>query len=290
MVAIRHSTECLLMATLCTLVCMGLALPGRAQADIALCNADASTPSAERENIFSAQQELWLSSVIRDSIASSLTLVTNPAQDDRLRRLSDRLSQVNQQATVRFTVHVISAPELNGFSIPDGQIYLTQLLIEATRDDDELAFVLAHEMGHVICHHLAIQSTSTLKQGLGVAQRADPMGLPISSAQLLSRELRLDGWYSHRESDQRQADQVAVALMKRAGYRPEASLVLWQRLVQKQSLRNPGTSSDQDRLRSCNLQKLVSGQPGQGQACSRQHNDKSFLQRFLERVLIPASQ
>lgn len=56
-----------------------------------------------------------------------------------------------------FRVSVDSSQELNACAYPDGRILVTQGMLLALDRHDELAFVLGHEMTHVICKHGAGQ-------------------------------------------------------------------------------------------------------------------------------------
>ena len=48
--------------------------------------------------------------------------------------------------------------EINAFALPGGFIYVNRGLIEAAETQDELAGVLAHEIGHVVARHGADQA------------------------------------------------------------------------------------------------------------------------------------
>ncbi len=53
-----------------------------------------------------------------------------------------------------YTFHVVENPDVNAFSLPGGFIYVNTGLLKFVHSDDELAAVLAHEIGHADHHHV----------------------------------------------------------------------------------------------------------------------------------------
>jgi len=51
------------------------------------------------------------------------------------------------------SIFVVDSPSSNAFALPGGMVIVTDSLIEFMKDGDELAGVLAHEIGHVNLHH-----------------------------------------------------------------------------------------------------------------------------------------
>jgi Zn-dependent protease with chaperone function len=69
-----------------------------------------------------------------------------------LQTLTARLSKGAPEGT-SFDVHVYDWPLMNAFAVPGGQIVLTKGLLDKSESPDEVAGVLAHEMGHGIELH-----------------------------------------------------------------------------------------------------------------------------------------
>jgi beta-barrel assembly-enhancing protease len=66
-----------------------------------------------------------------------------------LAALGYRLFEGNADLAPDFTLRVYRLPVINAFTLPGGRIILSGKLIEAAKDPDEVAGVLAHELGHV---------------------------------------------------------------------------------------------------------------------------------------------
>lgn len=73
---------------------------------------------------------------------------TGPAGTAALGRLADELRRAGAQP-VRFEVAVLDSPIPNAIALPGGRIYLFKGLLRRAKDIDEVAGVLAHEIGHV---------------------------------------------------------------------------------------------------------------------------------------------
>ncbi len=69
---------------------------------------------------------------------------------ERVEPLLDRLIQNLDTRDLPFRVRVVEMEQPNAFATPGGAIWVTSELLRAVPDDAELAFVLAHELGH---HH-----------------------------------------------------------------------------------------------------------------------------------------
>ena len=69
----------------------------------------------------------------------------NPVRGKKVSVSSDRLD-------LAYQFKIIKDKELNAFAIPGGFIYVNSGLLEAA-NNDELACVLAHEIGHVAARH-----------------------------------------------------------------------------------------------------------------------------------------
>lgn len=93
-----------------------------------------------------------------------------PAEARRLADIGYRLARASRYDGYPLTFHLIDMPEPNAFALPGGQIFVTRGMLELGLDDDMLAALLGHEIGHVaLDHHSKMQRRSTLMNVLGQA-------------------------------------------------------------------------------------------------------------------------
>ena len=182
------------------------------------------------KNIFNEQQEIYLGDAIADSLPSDYVLIEDPALTAHLEELGERLSRYLPPNHLKFRFYLIDLPEVNAFSLAGGRIYVTRKLVAFTRNDDELAGVLAHEMGHIVTHQTAIEATLMLRLVLGVTQVGDRADIYDKFQRVLENEMRKPIHIrDEEEADQYIADQVALFAMARAGFAPRALIDWWDR-------------------------------------------------------------
>ena len=180
------------------------------------------------------------------SICSFPLQSTVKAHQKRVDGIADRLIPASlpllDNSSVAFEFRVISSNAFNAFCMPGGKVIVYSKVFEMVKDDDELAFVLAHEMSHTIARHWGegVTREQFRKQGLEI---------PQSLASWASREGVWNGVIStnilrkldqgslvvmtlpHSRDMEAEADKIAVTVMLQAGFRPEAAVGLWQRLA-----------------------------------------------------------
>ena len=124
-------------------------------------------------------------------------------------------------------VDVVRRADFNAFALPGGHIYVFQGLIDRAQSPDELAGVLAHEMGHV-AHR---DGTRTVLQTAGLSflfgmMLGDFVG---GGAVVIAARTVLKSSYSRRV--EAAADAYSVGLMAKAGGDPHALGVILKRIV-----------------------------------------------------------
>lgn len=123
-------------------------------------------------------------------------------------------------------VEVLDTPVTNAFALPGGHIYLFRPIIEKAGSPDEVAGVLAHEIGHVI-HRDAMRGLihdGALSLLIG-AVLGDVTG--GSTITILSKMMAGSAYSRENESE---ADRVSVDLMRQAGADPRAINGFFRRL------------------------------------------------------------
>lgn len=122
---------------------------------------------------------------------------------------------------------MIDSADINAFALPGGIVLVTKGMATLARSEDELAYVLAHEIAHVLHQHhyrvvlrqrAAVAANSLLASDAGTEFR----DLSIASAELFARGLDKRAEF--------QADRVGVIWMARAGYDPAAALGILESL------------------------------------------------------------
>jgi Zn-dependent protease with chaperone function len=170
-------------------------------------------------------------------------------RDYAKRVLARVLMGVSLPASFQPDVRILAAPDFNALCTPDGTVVISIGLLKQLQTEDELAFVLAHEISHAIYRHhssdwftrsqyYALRSASMLDeirtkvQSSGAVQNVDTKNLQrdIAVAQrvyTLSEDVLAPQF---QQSQEDQADALGLDLMVRAGYNPEAAQTFLERL------------------------------------------------------------
>mgnify|MGYP000916649347 CR=1 FL=1 len=139
-----------------------------------------------------------------------------------------RANVTRKKVPYRFSLVDVSAP--NAFAIPYGGIYVTKGLLRFATSEDEVAFVLAHEIGHVERRHssFAFQRSMLINIGLALAtnrKNEDWMQLAYLGSYFLDLKFSRDAEYG--------ADQSGATGCVWAGYNPHRSIDFFRRLDER---------------------------------------------------------
>jgi len=183
-------------------------------------------------NIFSDTQEADLGDLMAERIAADYVILHNDAMAAHLRDMGERLVHYLPPNQFRFQFFLIDLPTVNAFSIAGGRVYVARKMVALAKNDDELAGILGHELGHIVTHQTGIEMTRRLREVLDVTQVGDRNDIREKYFRFLENEMRKPDRKDTDMEDQLIADQVAVYVMARAGYAPHAYIDIWDRFQQ----------------------------------------------------------
>lgn len=167
--------------------------------------------------------------------------------------LAKLLAGIPLPASFQPQVRVLAAPEFSALCTPDGTIIVTIGLLEQLDNEDELAFILGHEVSHAIYRHhekdwfkksqyfavvngAAIQGIADVayRTGLGGLAGGDvARGLDVASHLAKLSANVLAPQMSQNQEDA--ADALGFDLMIRAGYDSEAALAVMDKLAEQEA-------------------------------------------------------
>ena len=121
----------------------------------------------------------------------------------------------------QFHFSLVRASVSNAYALPGGFVFITEPLVDlCAQDPDELAFLLGHEMGHVIRGHARSQLTARTFLNAVTAR--------LAGAGLMLRQLLNQGYSRELELE---ADGEGARLAVAAGFDPRAAARALQRLA-----------------------------------------------------------
>jgi predicted Zn-dependent protease len=184
-------------------------------------------------NFFSLKQDIEIGSESAQEAEQSLSFVRDAAVESYFSTIGQRLVQDHSLPVLRYKFRIVNSKELNSLGFPGGTIYIYRGLVQIASSDDELAAILAHEIGHVASRHGTAQLTRQLIVQAPIAIAA---GLPATEAwkEQLSKlgiSLGVDAPFLRYSRDQElEASLMAVRLMAGARFDPNAFLTLLEKV------------------------------------------------------------
>jgi predicted Zn-dependent protease len=205
-------------------VALAAALLGLAAAPARAQNPFASDLSVEKEKEMTAQ--------IAAQLRLQAPLVTDPVLVAYLSEIGNELVKATEPQPFLFRFYLVDDPRLNAFTIGGGYVYITTGVLSQAGDVNELAGVLAHEIGHVEKRHIArrgegqgLATLATLASLAAVLAGADPGVLIATQGLNVSLELK-----NSREHEA-EADREGIAILDKTGYEPEGMTRFFQRIL-----------------------------------------------------------
>ncbi len=197
----------------------------------------------------SLEDEYRLGSMVVRGLRDQGQILDDPEVNEYIQSLGSRLSSQATTSGQSFQYFVVKDAEINAFALPGGFVGINAGLLLATRNENELAGVLAHEISHVTQRHIArsiaeqsrnsVVSTAAMLAAIliGAAAGGDVAIAGLAAAQSMA----LQNQMSFSRANETEADNVGIMLMARAGYDPNG---MWQffEVLQRQN----GTTNEAD--------------------------------------------
>jgi predicted Zn-dependent protease len=150
---------------------------------------------------------------------------SDPATQALLDEIGGRLAAVVRNRLHRFQTTAIETERPTAFALPGGFIFITRSLVQlCNRNKDDIAFVLAHEMAHVIRRH-AIERLLQQKVVNAVTLVSPARGALASWI----RKVGFQGLaHAYSQDEEFEADELGVLLMRAAGFDPAGAIRMLQ--------------------------------------------------------------
>jgi predicted Zn-dependent protease len=162
-------------------------------------------------------------------IRHQLELDQEPQAEQILNEIGRRLAGRVANKSRTFSFETVKGTEPNAFALPGGFIFVTRSLMELCQwNRDEIAFILGHEMGHVIKGHAMSRIISN--SAIVTASRAAPVrGVLAGWLRRVGVQFLESAYSQDLESE---ADKLGVRLVAAAGYDTRACIQLLSRLAE----------------------------------------------------------
>lgn len=171
----------------------------------------------------------------------------DPAANRRLQQVGQRIAAVSGATDAQWEFVVFESEEKNAWVLPGGKVGFYKGLMDFVDNDDQVAAVLGHEVGHVTRRHAALRAgrmtTAGLVQQLGGAILSSQVNLSNEQLNLAMAAagagLQIGVVLPFSRENEMEADRVGVDYMHAAGYDVRAAIRLWEKMGAASGARQP---------------------------------------------------
>jgi len=194
--------------------------------------------------ILSKSIESQIGRAIMRDIRQSGMLVEDPQVNEYINEIGHRLAAQTNDGEYEFTFFVVNDSRINAFALPGGYIGVHTGLIEATRSEDELAGVLAHEIAHVTQRHIARaihassrQSilTTALMLGALILGAAGGGGDAVQAGLAVAQGTAAQQQINFTRSNEYEADRIGIGALAAAGFDPHGMASFFEVMSRQQT-------------------------------------------------------
>lgn len=185
------------------------------------CSSKEINPYTGREQAIAlnTQEEIAMGIQSAPSIAQEYGgLFNNQQMQNQVDLVGKKLvnASIAKESPYRYDFHLLADPNtVNAFALPGGQIFITYALFSKLENEDQLAGVLGHEIGHVLGRHSSERIANselwqTISQGANVGADMGNVVAGIGQNKLLT----------NGRGDELESDDLGIQFMMNAGYDP----------------------------------------------------------------------
>ncbi len=171
--------------------------------------------------IIPSDVEVNMGKDIHQQITSHYKLSDRQQQLERLRRIGNRLAQVSDRQDYIYHFYLVENNEMNAFTTPGGNIYFFTGLMDKLKTDDQIAAVLAHEIGHCAARHTIKKFQAAIGYNIigGIVLSQLETREQVQRIAALSTDMIMNLIFSaYSRQDEYQADRLGVKYMYLAGF------------------------------------------------------------------------
>lgn len=190
------------------------------------------------DSLVSASNQAWAETLRQGRVSQ------NTSYNARVTTVGQKLVQAAGVADRPWQYVVFEDASANAFVLPGGQIGVNTGLLALVQNDDQLAAVIGHEIGHLTAQHAAERYSQTAASQAIVAAGASAVGgTGTEKARLLSSlggaGAQVGFLLPFSRRHELEADALGVDYMARAGYRPSEAVALWRLMAQNRTAGGP---------------------------------------------------
>ena len=191
--------------------------------------------------MFNTDREIQMGDSMSRAFDKTGKIITDIDVNERVSNILKKIVAVCDRKELLYHIKIVDDDKVNAFSLPGGYVYINKALLDNIKNDDQLACVIGHEVGHITARHSIkkIQSLYgyTFLKVLTVATtRSSDMsrGMDLAFASIFT---------GYSQEDEFLADKLGIKYAQKAGYNPEGMASFLKKLEEIQQKEPPGQFS-----------------------------------------------
>jgi len=180
------------------------------------------------------QEERELGEKILQEVKRRWPMVQEPSVNQYITRLGREIILSIEPQPFEYQFYIINSTEINAFAVPGGKVFLNSGLLVLAENEEEVAGVISHEIGHVVARHIAKRSEQGMKLSLATlgAMLAGMLlggkaATAIATTSIAASEAVM---LKYSREDEEEADYLGLKFMERTGYDRRGMLTFLKKL------------------------------------------------------------
>ena len=211
--------------------------------------ADAQTKIKAGFNLFSPQDDVQVGAQSATEAERQLPILRDSSVENYVNRIGQRLAANAGGPQFQYRFRVVNASDINAFALPGGFVYVNRGVLDAARNEGEVAGVLAHEISHVSLRHGTHQASKAYLTQAGISILGGLLGNKIGqgTAQIINAVggFGLNVLFLKYSRDlESQADIRGAQILAASGYSPVDMVNFFQTLERVDKARKTNWLSD----------------------------------------------
>jgi MAF protein len=199
------------------------------------CATEYNVATGRQDIIFyGTEKEIKLGQSVSKAIEAEYHLVDDYELQRKVNKIGQKIVAVCDRRDINYRFKVLDDQMINAVSLPGGYIYLFKGLIDIAETDDEIACVIAHEVGHVVAKHSIKKLQATMGMNLLnlllISTRDADVIRGVNAAFMAV-------FLEYSQEDEFLADTLAVKYAGKAGFNPKGMITFLEKLKSQKKIR-----------------------------------------------------
>lgn len=187
---------------------------------------------------FSSKEELKLGKAFYQALRTNLEFIDDLPLNYYLKSLGKKLASHSDAAGQRFKFYIVKSDSINAFAGPDAHIGINSGLILKSRNESQLASVLAHEISHISQRHLAraidasgqsvVATFATVLAAILLGAENPEAGHAILVTGMAGAQ---QASLNFTRSNEYESDRIGISILSKAGINPSGMVEFFEILL-----------------------------------------------------------